>query len=306
MNEILDDTYLPFTEKQLFSHFAKVRPRKECVRNEKHLNHYKKSVQRYHQYLEDNPDIKGKPLKETKNPCQIEKDEKFWVASCMMTLFYDKERLQMLQQLFTEAFGRTPPLEGLDSWRECLDGELALFFESALPSPRSYKLWLSENLSNRHFIPHVLSSANGKKTLEGATKTDALLVNPNNGFAVIIEAKVLSDISLDVEYDVTRNQLARNIDVMLEENNHLCEPLCRRNPEKTLFLLLTPEIFKINPSHRLYGYKFNDYKENPESLDIDLPHRKDWDWRKISHRLGWLTWEDFHRTSKDCCSWLSK
>ncbi len=38
------------------------------------------------------------------------------------------------------------------------------------------------------------------------------------GVAVLFEAKVLSDISCRIEYDATRNQIARTIDVMLECN----------------------------------------------------------------------------------------
>ncbi|MHA2190380.1 MAG: hypothetical protein ACXAAP_09120 [Candidatus Thorarchaeota archaeon] len=87
MKEVLDGTYLPFTEGQLLNHFAKVKVRTECVRNERHLSYYRNSIQRYHQYLADTPDMKGKPLSEMKSPCQIEKDERFWVASCMMTMF---------------------------------------------------------------------------------------------------------------------------------------------------------------------------------------------------------------------------
>ena len=41
-----------------------------------------------------------------------------------------------------------------------------------------------------------------------------MLIN-ENGFSVLIEAKVMSDISCDVTYDSMRNQLARIIDVML-------------------------------------------------------------------------------------------
>ncbi len=307
MNEVLDNTYLPFTEGQLLNHFIKVKSRGVCIKNEKPLSYYKKSIRMYRRYLADKPDRKGTPLSKTKKPCQIEKDERFWVASCMMTMFYDEERrMQMLQQLFTKAFGEDPPVAGLDSWSECLDGKLELFFECTLPSPPSYKTWLSQNLHERQIIPSVLHSAHEKLRLEGPTHLDALLMNPSNGFAVIVEAKVLSDISYDVTYDATRNQIARIIDVMLEDNKDRCEPFCRRNPERTLFLLLTPEMFKIDPVRRLYGYKFNDYKKNPKSLEVELPHRKNLNWRKISHRLGWLTWEDFHRTNKDCCPWLSK
>lgn len=81
-------------------------------------------------------DVRGKPLSELKIPCQIEKDERFWVASCMMTVFYDDQRQQMLQKLFTKAFGGTPPLTGLDSWEECLGEDLELFFERARATPQ--------------------------------------------------------------------------------------------------------------------------------------------------------------------------
>ncbi len=306
MNEVLDGTYLPFTEAQLLSHFAKVKHRGNCVRNERHLSYYKNSIQSYHQYLAETSDKRGRPLSEMKGPCQIEKDERFWVATCLMTMFYDERRLQMLQKLFTETFGENPPLAGLKSWRECLEGDLELFFETTLPSPSSYKTWLRRNLNERQFIPFVLHGAHGKSHLEGPTHLDALLINPSNGFAVIVEAKVLSDISCQITYDAARNQMARIIDVMLEENKNLCEPLSQRNPERTLFLLLTPEMFKINPSRRLYGCKFNDYKRNQESLAVELPHRKNLNWLEIRRRLGWLTFEDFHRTNRDCCPWLSK
>jgi hypothetical protein len=309
MNEVLEETYLPFNEEQLLNHFAKVKSGRECVRNEKHLSYYKDSIQRYHQYLAENPDLKGKPLSETKGPCQIEKDERFWVASCLMTMFYNERRLPMFQKLFTDAYGDTPPVTGLSSWRECLDGDLELFFEPTLPSPPSYKAWLQKNVHQRQFLPHVLAGAHSKHSinrLEGPTHLDAILINPDNGFAVVVEAKVLSDISAQITYDAMRNQMARIIDVTVEENKNLCEPLCRRDPEKTLFLLLTPEMFRINVSSRLYGSKFTDYKRNPDSLAKDLPHRMNLNWLMIRRRLGWLTWEDFHRTNSDCCPWLIK
>lgn len=140
--------------------------------------------------------------------------------------------------------------------------------------------------------------------LEGATNVDAMLMNSKNGFAVIIEAKVLSDISYEITYDTMRNQIARNIDVMLEENKELCHPLSKRDPKKTLFLLITPKLFKDNPSSRLYGYKLSDYKTKPVTLSGDLPHRKNCDWQNVSNRLGWLTWEDFKIVNNDCCRWL--
>ncbi|KAA0257496.1 hypothetical protein FHQ18_09135 [Deferribacter autotrophicus] len=296
--------YLPFTEQQLLSHFADVRRKGKCIKNVKHVEYYKQSIERYDKYLKNNTDRKGKPLSEMRKPCQIEKDERFWIAACMMTIFYSKNRKQELIQLFEMAYGRFPPIEGLESWEDCFDGKLHLFFEVSLPSPKSYKKWLQKNLTKRQFIPYVLDNAHSNANLEGATNVDAILLNSQNGFSVIIEAKVLSDISYEVTYNTMRDQIARNIDVMLEENCELCFPLNKRDPEKSLFLLVTPKIFKDNPSSRLYGYKFHEYKNNPNALSRDLPHIEDCNWQNISDRLGWLTWEEFKNVNKDCCKWL--
>lgn len=293
--------YLPFTEQRLLSHFADVRKNGECIKNAKHLKHYKDSITRYLAFLAKNPDRKGKSISDMRRPCQIEKDERFWISACMMTIFYSQNRIQELTKLFIMAYGDFPPLEGLRSWEDCFEGDLHLFFEPNLPSPRLYKKWLEKNLAKRQFIPYILDSAYRKTNLEGPTNVDAILLNSKNGFVVLIEAKVLSDISYETTYDTMRNQIARNIDVMLDGNGNFCPPLDKREPKKTLFLLITPKIFKDNPSSRLYGYKFHEYKTNPNSLSDDLPHRGNCRWRNISDRLGWLTWEDFKNVNKDCC-----
>jgi len=301
---MMHSIYLPFSEQQLLSHFADVRKNGVCSKNVRHLRYYKDNIKRYDQYLANNPNRKGKSISDMRKPCQIEKDERFWIAACMMTIFYSLSRKQELIKLFTVAYGDFPPIRELNSWAECFGEELHLFFEPNLPSSSSYKEWLLNNLNKRQFIPYVLESAEGKVNLEGATNVDAILLNSKNGFAVIIEAKVLSDISYEITYDTMRNQIARNIDVMLEKNKGLCYPLNKRDPEKTLFLLITPKLFKKNSSSRLYGYKFNEYKTNPASLSADLPHRENCDWQNITSRLGWLTWEDCKDVNKDCCRWL--
>ncbi len=301
---ILHRIYLPFTEVQLGSHFADVKQGSKCVgTSDKHAAYFKKSIHNYKEYLQQTSNRNGRPLSQLKRPCQIEKDEKFWTSSCLMTIFHDRDRTGQFIKLFQKAYGQEPPID-IGSWEECLEGELYLFFEPNLPSPQSYKDWLQLNLLKQQFIPYVLDSSEGKKNLEGPTNVDAILINKINGFAVVIEAKVLSDISYQITYDVTRNQIARNVNVILEKNPKLCPPLDKRDPKKTLFLLLTSGLFKNNPSSRLYGYKFNEYKADPSSLGCDLPHRKDCDWENISKRLGWLTWEDFREVNKNCCLWL--
>lgn len=304
---MLQPTYLPFTEEQFRTHFARVKgANSHALTEQNHLKYYMQSIQAYNRFLDAHPKRQGLSLKDMKKCCQIEKDEMFWTASCLMNVFHSTTRIQELGVLLRRAYGEKPPIFGVDDWEDCLNGELHLFFETNLPSPKLYKKWLRQNRKQRQFIPYVLESDNGKKNLEGPTNVDAVLLNESNGFAVLIEAKVLSDISGQTTYDVMRNQMARNIDVMLEKNTTLCPPLNLRDPEKTLFLLLTPRVFKINQESRLYGVKFNTYKAQPAKLGQDLPHRGAADWEGIASRLGWLTWEDFREANKKCCAWLAQ
>lgn len=115
---------------------------------------------------------------------------------------------------------------------------------------------------------------------------------------------MLSDVSYQVSFDVARNQLARNIDVMLEQNPLLEPPLLGRDPEKTLFVFQSPAMFKTNPHVRLYGWLLQDYK-NPDAIARDLPHRGKLDWASVASRIGWLTWEDCEAVLPGTCKWLA-
>jgi len=246
-------------------------------------------------------------------PCQIQKDERFWIVNTLLNIFYSKNRTNKLCKLFERAFGKkVPDSIKIDSWEECINSDnLKLFFEVDLPSPKKYKeelcsLCKKEKTEEHQIIPFILASAEGKKTLEGSTQVDALILNPDNGFNVLIEAKVLSDISISITYDVVRNQIARNIDVMLEKNVKACKPLDARDPNKSLFLLLTPKLFKDNPSSRLYGYKIREYQDKNKGVDAlerDLLSRTKEELEKIPSRIGWLTWEDFKEVNKECSPW---
>jgi hypothetical protein len=97
-----------------------------------------------------------------------------------------------------------------------------------------------------------------------------MLLAPATGAAALFEAKVLSDCSATVTYDALRNQLARNVDVMLERQDRLPEPLCSRDPDRSAFVLLTPKLFKDHPRSRLYGWLLRDYRANPDNLAEDL------------------------------------
>jgi hypothetical protein len=308
----IDPVYLPFSAEQLCIHFAPTAGRSADEQSTRHLRYYLGSAERYHSFQADHPDRRGLPLSKLRTPCQIEKDERFWVVTCLMRYFHSADRAERLGALMRLCFGDTPPLTDISSWGECLGGRLHLFFEVNLPSPPGYKDWLREHLDQRQIIPYVLDAGRQRGTdevrrgLEGATHVDAILLNTDNGFAVLFEAKVLSDISYQVSFDTMRNQIARNIDVMLERNDGLPEPLSLRQPERTLFALLTPEVFCKHPDSRLYGWLMDEYRNSPASLARDIPHRSSVDWSDVAHRIGWLTWEDCEQVLPGSCPWLMR
>jgi len=106
--------YLPFTKQQFLSHFADVKRNGVCIKNRRHLKYYKNSIKRYNEYLANNSDRKEKPLNEMRFPCQIEKDERFWTATCMMTTLYSSHRLQEFIHLFNNTYGDVPPVTGIN------------------------------------------------------------------------------------------------------------------------------------------------------------------------------------------------
>ena len=298
---MIDPTYLPFDPEMLRAHFT------PDANVEGNLRYYLRSAAEYEGFRLATPARTGLPLSKLKAPCQIEKDERFWTAACWLALFHGPHRTERLQGLLSQAFGRTPPLVDLTSWPECLEGDLQLYLEASLPSPTTYTAWLREALPKRHLVPYVFDAAagSGAGALEGATHVDALLINVTNGFAVLVEAKVLSDISTQVQFDAKRNQLIRSIDVMLEQNLALGPPRSARIPERSLFVLLTPEMFRREPHTRLYGWMLREYQSNPTAMERDLPHRKGMNWGRLAQRLGWLTWEECAAVAPGVCGWLA-
>ena len=309
-NNKVHEKYLPFCEDTLMKHFANT--------NKDHLKYYKESIKRYDKFIAKQNKIIGKSLDELRSPFQIQKDERFWTINTLLNIYNSQNRLSELVQLFEKEFGQEVPLSiNIDSWKDCFDSKnLKLYFEVDLPSTKKYKDYLYNNYclsyknkqSNGHqFIPYILACAYNKKRLEGSTQVDAIIINPDNGFTVIFEAKVLSDISIFITYDLLRNQIARNIDVMINEeleNNYNNHSLLKNiNPKKTLFILLTPKTFKDNPSSRFYGYKMMDYtdkKMGVNNLNKDLPHREKEELEDIPQRIGWLTWQDFKDVNSNC------
>jgi len=300
MPDVIDEIYLPFTKDELRTHFI--------ANIDGQLKYYDKSASRYHEFMEKNHNTTGIPISRVRIPRQIEKDERFWTITATKRVFDDPEHKSILSQLLAKAYGSIPPIRSLSSWAECLDGDLRLYFEVCLPSPSSYVKWLRSHLANRQIIPYVLDAAarTNARTLEGATHVDAMFLNVTNGFAWFIEAKVLSDVSYLITFDNFRNQLARNIDVMLDNTSQPGAGLEKRDPEKSLFGLLTPAQFKNFPQSRLYGWLMSEYRSDPKTLARDLRHRTGVNWSSVSRRIGWLTFEDFEKVKPGACPWLHR
>jgi hypothetical protein len=298
--EPIHPVYLPFTAAQLRGHFT------SASEADKHVSKFLISANRYRNFCGRFPDRTGASIDFSARDCQIEKDEQFWTAACWLQLFYCNTR-QPIIQLLQKCFGEAPPLDDLHGWQECLDGQLELLLEACLPSPIEYTRWLAENIRTRHFISYVLNAARREsdRNFEGPTHVDAILLNRDNGFGLMIEAKVLSDISCHVSFDCMRNQIARNLDVMLDSHPSTVEPLCLRRPERTLFVLQTPRVFRHNPHTRLYGWLLNAYRNDERALPRDLGHRANVNFAALRKRIGWITWEDCNRLLPDCCPWLT-
>lgn len=214
------------------------------------------------------------------------------------------QRVELFAELLRRAGLATAA--GFDSWESALTGELLLYFEVNLPAPPSYRDWLGKNARGLA-IPYLLEAAEASGRHEGSTKVDAMLLAPETGTAVAFEAKVLSDVSTQITYDPTRNQLARTIDVLLEKNVRLNEHLVRRRPDRSHVVLLTPEIFRGEAREsRLYGWLMPAY-QNPDDLLLGrhLGHRASEELDGLANRLGWATWEDCDGVLPGSCPWLS-
>lgn len=292
----IDQTYLPFSAEELEQHFT------GNVENQ--IKYYQDSANRYHSFKKKHSAkrIHGVPLSDAKLPCQIEKDERFWTVTSIKTIF--DQGSDCIKRLLDAVFQNTTLENNMPSWEHFLDGKLKLYFEACLPAPKSYRNWLKNNITHRQMIPYIKYAADkDHPRMEGATHVDALLINRSKGFAWVIESKVLSDISYMISYDNYRNQIARTLDVMIEN--------CSQNLlngvklEKMFFSLLTPKKFKEMPYSRLYGWLFNEYKNSPRAISRDLPHRDGYDWSSLAARMSWITFDDIHRILPKACPWMN-
>lgn len=305
--QVLHPKYLPFTSEMLLEHFAPVTGK---APDDRHLHYFQDSLLRLADHLALAE--KGEPTHpQIRIGRQLEKDERFWTVTALMSLYHRPQGEGAQARAFADLLqlAHLRPPDDFADWASALGGNLKLYFEVNLPSPPGYGKWLAGHLDERVLIPYVREAADKATRLEGTTKADAMLLAPDTGVAVIFEAKVLSDVSTNVTFDVARNQLARSIDVMLEPGSGV-SPLGERRPERTSFVLITPDLFRRRETglrgSRLYGWLMDGYTDpSSELLAKHLAHRSTHELSDVSNRLGWVSWEDVNKVMPGACSWLT-
>lgn len=311
-DDLIDPNYLPFSTDQLRDHFCEVRGGESRNAN-RHLTYYLDSAAAAAEY-KALVNGGGKPTQsQLKRGRQMEKDERFWLVCALMSIFHEKgepDRASVFADLMDRA-GLHPP-EAFGSWQDAFAGGVDLCFEANLPSPPTYRAWLRDHLRERVLVPYLHEAAiRAGSRLEGATKLDAILIAQETGVAVAFEAKVLSDASCSVTNDVLRNQVARIVDTLLDDNPQLKAPLSRRKPQYSYFVLVTPEIFRHGGEEdflggRLYSWLMRAYREPGNSLlSRHLPHRSADELSGVPARIGWATWDDMNLVLPGSCPWLA-
>ncbi len=114
------------------------------------------------------------------------------------------------------------------------------------------------------------------RPVEGRSEID--LVLEGQGYLVFVEAKLDADISLATTYDPHRNQIIRNIDVLLEHCGG-------RTPA---FLMLV----KDADSDRMYTQLLQAYREDPRKLAAALSHRSQAAIDLVARNLAIVLWQD--------------
>jgi len=122
---------------------------------------------------------------------------------------------------------------------------------------------------------------------EGTSKIDVVIEDEKN--LIFIEVKYLSDISSKTTFDFARNQIIRNIDVLLTNTNN----------KTPYFILLSPSIFKNDEyakHSKLYNYKIKEYTDSDQNKALGAMKRDSGleteKLKKIQKNIFWATFED--------------
>lgn len=194
-----------------------------------------------------------------------------WLTWNTLQLLAAQHPVDWWERLMPAAMRKNPDLE--------LPAALQprLSFWQAVASPDDY-----QEESRRRMLrsrnPLWAARAASTAPVEGPSEIDVTVEAEN--LIVFIEAKLGSDISMNTTYDPHRNQIARNIDCLIE----------RAGSKAAAFWMLVRD---EDPA-RAYVQLMESYKADPELLSRDLPHRSVEQLDAISRNLTILRWGDVY------------
>jgi hypothetical protein len=109
-NPIIDEVYLPFSAGELAGHFA---PVKALGEPDRHLAYYLASAKAAAEFrLEPAAGSPAEVRRTRVRGRQMEKDERFWVAAALMSLFHADGKDPLIR-LLSGCLGEVPPFEGV-------------------------------------------------------------------------------------------------------------------------------------------------------------------------------------------------
>jgi hypothetical protein len=176
----LHETYLPFTAEQLGQHFA---PVSGAGLPDRHLKYYRASIGQADKYDDLVRNGRTPTPAQIRHGRQMEKDERFWVATALMNLYHADPGAEPRETLWPAAAARRAHA---NAGVRNVGGGAARAPVSVLrgqpPFPRAYRDWVRHHLGERTPIPYVSEAATVAGTrLEGKTNVDAMLLAPRTG-----------------------------------------------------------------------------------------------------------------------------
>ena len=151
----------------------------------------------------------------------------------------------------------------------------SLHFWRPVASPSAYEAASRERMRTSQLATERERAAD-PRPVEGISEIDVVLESAS--YLLFVEAKLGSDIKTFTTRDPSRNQIARNIDCVLESAGS-------REP---VFWMLVRD----RDPNRAYVQMIEAYRTQPELLHRHLPHRDPQQLRRIAERLTILRWRD--------------
>ena len=143
------------------------------------------------------------------------------------------------------------------------------------PAPQAYERASRRRMAESDTAEWVARAAVAAP-VEGESEIDIVLEGETH--LVFVEAKLDSDVSASTTYDPSRNQIVRNIDVLLD----------RADGRRSFFWMVVKD---TGPS-RQYTQTMEKYRSDVSSLATLLPHRHLEELDQVAQALALLRWSD--------------